>query len=321
MKLFILKRNAGYGCYHGATGLHNSAKFVVDMLNDAGVEAALVEAIDNNSIDRLVSEYRPDTVVIEALWVVPDKFDVLKNLHPGVHWIVRLHSDIPFLAGEGVAVEWIKGYIARGIEVAFNSPRASADFNALYLPNFYPLGKPYKKQPTDMLRIGCFGAIRPMKNQLIQAIAAIELANQKGKTLEFWINGARCEDGGNNVRKNIRSLFANTEYKLVEIPWLSHDDFLYAVSLMDIAMCVSMSETFCITAADAVSVGTPLVCSGEVPWASGLSVAPTTDVDGIVRKMNKMLSPVKYLAGFCNRLNLMSYSECSRDIWLRHFGA
>ena len=116
------------------------------MLQDAGVEAALAEAIDNNCIDRLVTEYNPDVVIIEALWVVPEKFDVLKKLHPGVRWIVRLHSDIPFLAGEGIAVEWIYGYAARGVEVAFNSPRASEDFGALYLPNFYPLGKPWKKQ-------------------------------------------------------------------------------------------------------------------------------------------------------------------------------
>ena len=317
--LFILKKNSGYGCYHGATGLHNSAKFVVDMLQDAGVEAALAEAIDNNCIDRLVTEYNPDVVIIEALWVVPEKFDVLTKLHPGVRWIVRLHSDIPFLAGEGIAVEWIHEYADRGIQVAFNSPRASEDFGALYLPNYYPLGKPWKKVSSNMLNIGCFGAIRPLKNQLIQAIAAIRFADQKGKKLRFWVNGARCEDGGNNVLKNIRALFANSEHQLAEIPWLSHDGFLDVLSQMDIAMCVSMSETFCITAADAVSVGTPLVCSGEVPWATSLSVAPTTDVNGIVRKLNKMLSPVKYLANTFNRINLMSYSECSRDTWLRMF--
>lgn len=319
MILFILKKNAGYGCYHGATGLHNSAKFVVDMLLDAGVAARLAEAIDNNCIDRLVTEYKPDTVIIEALWVVPEKFDILKQLHPSVRWIVRLHSDIPFLAGEGIAIEWISGYRARGMEVAFNSPRAAEDFGALYLPNFYPLGKPLKKASWAALNIGCFGAIRPMKNQLIQAIAAIRFADQKGKKLRFWINGARCEDGGNNVLKNIRALFAGTEHELIEIPWLTHDGFLYILSLMDIAMCVSLSETFCITAADAVSVGTPLVCSGEVPWATSLSIAPTTDVDGIVRKMNKMSSPVKYLANIFNRINLLSYSECSRDTWLRIF--
>ena len=101
MILFILKKNAGYGCYHGATGLHNSAKFVVDMFLDAGVDAALAEAIDNNCIDRLVAEYQPDTVIIEALWVVPEKFDVLMPLHPDVTWIVRNHSKFEFLANEG----------------------------------------------------------------------------------------------------------------------------------------------------------------------------------------------------------------------------
>ena len=206
---------------------------------------------------------------------MPEKFDVLKQLHPGVQWIVRLHSDIPFLAGEGIAVDWIFGYLGRGVKVAFNSPRVAWDFrkiarrhrsHILYLPNYYPVGRYERKPSCDVFRVGCFGAIRPLKNQLIQAIAAIRFADMKGKKLEFWVNASRCEEGGGNILKNLRSLFANTNHELKELPWLTHDMFLYIMSRMDLAMCVSLSETFCITAADAVNVGTPLVCSGEIPW-------------------------------------------------------
>src|ERR1700688_2506570 len=95
--LFVLKKS-GYGCNYnyGTSGLLNSATFIVDMLNDSGVEAKLVIVNDNNDIDREVSNFQPDTVVIEALWVVPEKFDALKKLHPNVNWIVRIHSDLPF---------------------------------------------------------------------------------------------------------------------------------------------------------------------------------------------------------------------------------
>ena len=114
--LFILKRKDNYnherdGKHVGlSTGLFNSASFVSDMLNDNGIDSAMEVAVDNNCIDRLVSKHKPTFVVIEALWVVPQKFEVLQKLHPDVTWILRLHSEMPFMAGEGMAMNWIGEY-------------------------------------------------------------------------------------------------------------------------------------------------------------------------------------------------------------------
>ena len=107
--LFILKkRNESWGCYGNGSaqggypsGLLNSATFVKDMLNDLGFVAELVEVVDNDCIDREVTKARPDIVIIEALWVVPPKFSVLAKLHPKVKWVIRNHSEIPFLSMEG----------------------------------------------------------------------------------------------------------------------------------------------------------------------------------------------------------------------------
>ena len=108
--LFILKRREDYnGIIHShvglSTGLFNSASFMNDMLNDAGVESKLVVVEDNNRIDSEVYKYKPTHVIIEALWVVPSKFAILADLHPTVKWIVRLHSELPFLANEGIALD------------------------------------------------------------------------------------------------------------------------------------------------------------------------------------------------------------------------
>src|SRR5215475_1365432 len=120
--LFLLKERHDYhyghhhhhGHHHGkpafSSGLYNSAKFAYELLLANGFETKLVEVVDANSIDREVHSYRPDVVIIEALWVTPDKLAENARLHPSVKWIVRLHSEIPFLALEGIAVEWIKGY-------------------------------------------------------------------------------------------------------------------------------------------------------------------------------------------------------------------
>src|SRR5579859_1853438 len=150
--LFVMKRRCGYwGGHDLSSGLKNSVRFIVDMLVSLGIEAKAVEVVDNNGIDREVTAYQPTHVIIEALFVLPSKFDVLKPLHPQVKWIVRLHSEIPFLAGEGMAMEWILGYMARGVEVMCNAERTVCDLRVLatqqgisdrlvsYGPNFYPV--------------------------------------------------------------------------------------------------------------------------------------------------------------------------------------
>lgn len=288
------------------------------------VNVKLVSVVDNNDIDREVHQFKPDIVIIEAFWVVPEKFDVLQKLHPKVKWIIRGHSDLPFFANEGVAVEWTKGYVTRkNVFVAFNSTRITSDFQKLFgdkivfLPNFYPLRPFRNRRPNDgVLRIGCFGALRPMKNQLLQAVAAVRFADKIGEPLEFHINSTRCEHKGENVLKNLRALFAGTRHKLVEHGWLGHEEFLKLIGTMDYVLAVSFSETFCITAADAVATHTPLICSAEIPWATKISIVPPDSSDAIVEKLLEFSHGWKFLARFINRIKLFNYSVRSVNIWL-----
>src|SRR2546430_15216682 len=90
-----------------ATGLKQSAGYCRDVLNLNGIPAEMVIVNDNNDIDREVTKYKPAWVIIEALWVVPEKFEVLKRLHPDVRWVIRLHSELPFIAFEGPAMDWV----------------------------------------------------------------------------------------------------------------------------------------------------------------------------------------------------------------------
>lgn len=70
--------------------------------------------------------------------------------------------------------------------------------------------------------IGCFGAVRPLKNQLMQAIAAISFARSRGLHLRFHMNGTRIEGGG-PVLKNITAMFARSpDAELVLHPWFDH---------------------------------------------------------------------------------------------------
>lgn len=330
--LFIAKlghQYSGQYSYASASGLRNSAQFVVDALNSKGIEAKLVQVVDNNDIDREVHKYKPTHVIIEAFWVVPEKFDVLKKLYPKINWIVRCHSDFPFLATEGIAIEWIKGYLARFVAVAFNCPRTTRDIRDLlvdwhskslvvYLPNIYPDINVPRKHHVGALRVCSFGAIRPLKNQLIQAVGAIRYADMRGKRMEFYVNSTRCEQNGDSVLRNLQALFVGTRHSLVEVPWINnHERFLALMSEMDYALCVSLSETFCITAADAVVCGVPLVCS-EVPWAIGTSIVKTNDSDEIVERMGKLTGIIGKIAQFRNRESLKNYSKKSLVLWIKY---
>jgi hypothetical protein len=333
--LFILKRRTDldYGDYSSSlsTGLLNSSLFVNDMLIDSGIDSRISVVTDNNDIDREVTAYRPTHVIIEALWVVPEKFDILKRYHPHVKWIVRLHSEAAFLANEGMAMGWIFEYLKKpNVYVAVNSIRFRDDLvsliwwadrpKILYMPNYYPIGN-FVAPDTSIRRprtvkIGCFGAIRPLKNQLAQAIAALKFADEIGVKLEFYVNAQRVEMKGQPVLRNLEAMFDHTgKHKLVKIDWLEHRDFLDVVSGMDMCLQVSFSETFNIVAADSVSRGIPTIVSREIPWAKAGFANPTS-IDSMVVAMKNTWPPAKRAANVTkNQRGLATYSRNSQRLW------
>jgi glycosyltransferase involved in cell wall biosynthesis len=331
--LFILKGNvlpyqdteSGSPQYR-SSGLMNSASFVVNALREAGVEANIEIAIDNNCIDRLVRQYNPKYVIIEALWVVPSKFKELIPLHPNVEWIVRLHSETVFLSQEGISYEWIRGYDQYPqVHIACNSYRNKVETDiftskpVLYLPNYYPTnsyipGREINKH-KDTLDIGCFGAIRPLKNQVAQGIAAIAYAKEEGKKLRFHINGSRLETGGQPVLKSLRGLFSgDPTIELVEHLWMDHDTFVKLLETLDITMQVSLSETFNIVSADSIIAGTPIVTSPELMWTHSAWQADPTDFESIVKAIRLAYDYPK-LNVCLNRRGLKKYDRKSIEAW------
>lgn len=299
-----------------------------------GAEAKLVEVVDNNSIDREVHRYKPTHVFIEALWVVPPKFEVLIPLHPTVEWHVRLHSNTPFLANEGMAMDWIKKYdvlqkkypqfhISPNAQKMCEDLRLSLDIPTIYSPNVYQPHKSEKEfeheTPKDkdpkVLEIGCFGAIRPMKNQLIQAMAAMTFAEELKKTLHFHVNHSRLEQNGDNAFKNIQALFQGTKHKLVTHEWVLHHEFLKIIRGMDIGLQVSFSETFNIVAADFVHMRVPIVGSDEIPWLSSLYRTNPTELPRIVDNLWLAWIGKKINLHYLNNWGLDNWNHNARIVW------
>jgi hypothetical protein len=344
--LFILKRREDYSedpsyskSYQIATGMYNSAKFVVDELVAGGLEAKVVLAHDNNDIDRLVTEYSPTHVFIEGLWVVPSKFEELKRIqrHRNVKWIVRIHSEIPFLATEGSAMDWISKYIEGGVYVAPNAPRALEQIKWLatkmigkdtaaelitYLPNCYPVDYtdfPIPSAPVekDTLDIACFGAYRPMKNHLQQAFVALRYAEERGKKLRFHTNG-RMDQAGQQPAKNVKHLLEAAGAELIIHDWEDRETFLRSLTEVDVLLQISISETFNIVAADATLVGTPILVSKEISWAYPTYADPQSVTD-CLRKLQLIMNNKSFFVTN-NRAGLSIYASASRRRWLTYLG-
>lgn len=329
--LFICKRRPA--CYGESYGLLNSCRFLCNALNDMGVEARTIEVHDNNKIDAAVTAFKPTHVFIEALWVVPEKFKVLICLHPKVKWYVRLHSNVPFIANEGMAIDWIKRYLELQwtyptFQLCCNDERMVNDVGRTLGTSLYPVYGPNIYQPrieapytvekafsNPFLDIGCFGAIRPLKNQLIQAMAAICFADKQGKILRFHINAARIEAHGLSVFRNIKALFEGSKHQLVIYGWLDHIDFLKLIAKMDLGMQVSFSETFDIVAADFVYVNVPVIGSPEVQWLDSNYKANATNLNDIVDKLDKAWKGRKHNAQKENQRGLKHWNEEAREVW------
>jgi hypothetical protein len=335
--LFILKKRY---CYNGhyaeglSSGLYNSAKFAAEMLEDNGIFAKVVEVCDNNDIDREVTRFKPDIVIIEALWVVPSKFAILQSLHPKVTWVVRIHSEAAFLAQEGIAIEWVSRYpLYMNVFVAVNSREAFTQFMSffpdkglptsklLYLPTYYPAPKKplyNKKFSGTTISIACMGAVRQLKNSMIQAMAAMRFADDKGWTLRFHVNASLFNIEGNAPYRSIVSLFQGTRHTLVAHDWMDHKDFIDFLKEIDLGMQVSFSETFCIVAADIVACGIPIVGSHAIRWLEKKSMADAISIENIVAHLGRAIKngvlPISLVQSNLKRLR--AGAEKDKQAWL-----
>jgi hypothetical protein len=317
--------------YYGITsGLFNSASFVVKFLNETEeYEATLTPVVDSNSIDRAVTQYNPDIVIIEALWVPPIKFKELLSIkrHESRRWIVRIHSKAPFLANEGLATRWIHAYteVHQGkIEIAPNTSElteqlssAFPEGNFLFLPNIYHarnFNPGLRIRDKDWVDIGCFGAIRPMKNNYQQALAAIQFAESVDKRLRFHVNSTRLEQSGDNALRNIKALFDNSPHELVEHRWYKHKQFLKEISKMDIGMQVSFSESFNIVSADFVTAKVPIVISDDIEWLPNFLKTSPTSHRGMVKKIKRAYRWRKF-STWLQTLFLKFYNLKAEAIW------
>ena len=235
-------------------------------------------------------------IVISAPWLsAADLQDIAIN-NSSLEFAVASHSNVGFLAADPKAFQLIRQYMSvetatPNFHLAGNSPRLSAWISNTYndvcwtLPNLYYLDataiNPRPAFSGDLVRIGCFGADRILKNILSAGAAALEIASTLRIDLEFYISGKR-QEGAYRTTKSLEEMFAGLKWaKLIQNDWQSWPNFRQTARHMDLGLQPSFTETFNVVTADLVAEGVASVVGHAIDWVPLSWQAQVDDVSDI----------------------------------------
>jgi glycosyltransferase involved in cell wall biosynthesis len=224
-------------------------------------------------------DLRPTHVVIAAPWLLTADVAELAMEFPDVVFAVVSHSNVGFLAADPHAIRLLREtvdrqFVVHNIIAAGNSQKfvdwatAAWGVHLAWLPNLYDLSETFPRRDAGWcggeLRLGLFGANRPLKNFLTAAAAAVELATRLRVPTELYLSSGRDEGG------NIRALDELTErvpnLRVRRTGWLSWPEFRRLVRHMHLVLQPSYTESFNVVTADAIAEGVPVVASDAIDW-------------------------------------------------------
>lgn len=267
------------------TALRNAAAYDARFINGLGHSATVVSIPEADVFPRLNGN--SDLLIVEGAGWMPVEV-LAKVQRAGCRVVVRVHAAPAFIHWEFAGTStsfYITQCKAAGIGVGFVHPMLAEIYpgtDSLGICYPVPSEMPALTRHDDFRQVdvGCFGAIRPLKNQLAQ-LYAVALAQKtwfKHFDFFFHINSTRVEGDG-YILGEIKQAAKDLCIRLVCHDWESKEDFKESLAgNLSIGMCASLAESFCLTAADLVTAGVPTVLSYHIPWAAaGLK----TDLDSM----------------------------------------
>jgi hypothetical protein len=331
--LFILKERPYYtnNTNIKSYGLINSSLHLAMYLEDLGYHVNVVTVVDANGIDKVLFQYKPDMAIIEALWVPADKIKELMEIprYKKIEFVIRVHSDIGFLSAETLSLTYINDYIGlhkKKLTIAPNHKSFTEYLaNALkhelvYLPNVIHETEYERWNHHDnnhIINVGCFGALRLLKNQPYQALCAIKAADILEKILHFHITADVHKDTTlNPVVKNLEELFKNSPHKLIKHDWKENDDFIELIEKMDLGLQLSYTESFNIVTADFINCNIPIIVGEAIWWMPDILKTSTIDYEKSVKKIisvykNKDSNFLRLLM----KRSLSRYNKDAKKVW------
>lgn len=237
-------------------------------------------------------------VVISAAWLPVLDLGTLAIRYPDIEFAVNIHSNVGFLQADANGVALLGAYVHLQKELLnFHVSGNNQEFvdwlteaysvEARYLPNLYNLDSTVKmSRPLysgGTLRIGAFGACRPLKNFLTAAAAAVSISKELRVPVELWMNGGR-PDGGGSIERAIRELIRHHHgVSLRILNWAAWPDFRDLLQTLHLMFQVSYTESFNMVTADGVAEGVPSVVSSAITWVPERWVAKSDDPLDVAR--------------------------------------
>jgi glycosyltransferase involved in cell wall biosynthesis len=267
-------------------------------------------------------------VIISAPWIRTQNLNHLCDLFPKIKFVMNCHSNVGFLMADPNGTKLLREamkleltqenfYVsanslkmARWITEAYGSP-------SLFLPNLYFMPEKCAEKHAlkgHTLKIGIFGAVRPLKNIPTSVGAAIVIAEQLKMKTELYLSTGRLEGGSNTILNTCKALVADLpNVKLIEAGWLEWPDFRKLVSKMHILLTPSYSESFNIVTADGIAEGVPSVVSEAISWAPKQWISNIDEPLAIAENAVRLIKDKHSAQDGCNALSL--YVKAGLNHW------
>jgi hypothetical protein len=292
-------------------GLGVSALNTSKVLSRRGIDVEVWPVNKASDLASGLKERAATHVVISAPWMPSSDLQTLLTTFPATRFAVNCHSNVGFLQADSNGVKLVREGMdlemgSTRFHVAGNSMKfcqwIKAAYNApcVYLPNLYHLESAPTPRPgysSGTLRIGSFGAIRPLKNFMSAAGAALAIARSLKANLELWVSTGRTEGGGDTVMRSIHAMLDGAPgVTLIQAGWQSWPGFRRTAGNMHLLLQPSYTESFNMVTADGVAEGVPSVVSEAIDWAPDHWKAQTDDVLDIARVGRSLLSDAHAVA-------------------------
>ena len=300
----------GDGVSH--VGLGVSAQYTAKTLQHHGIWAEVWPTRSAKALaDRLRharttadagGDVRPTHVILAAPWIVTPDVASLAAQFPDVVFVVVSHSSVGFLSADPHAIRLLRETAdlqlsSHNVCVGGNSQKFTQwatvawGIDAVWLPNLYCLAETFPQHDPHWdggaLRIGMFGANRPLKNFLSGAAGAVELARRLRVPVELLLSSGRNEGGNYRALQEMTEHIANL--RVMETGWLPWAEFRRLLRTIHLVLQPSYTETFNVVTADAIAEGVPVVATDAIDWVPSWWQAKADQPLDIARVAERLL--------------------------------
>lgn len=286
VRVAIFFKDFAHWVRSSCVGLNVAGYTTAKYLRQHGIHANAYAVRNNIDVVREIDKYQHDHghplthVIISAAWLTLHDLKSLVSHYRHINFVVLSHSNIGFLQADPNAILLFRKFAKLSeqypnLKVGGNNKPFVEWFNrvynyehGVYLPNLYPVGRVHSKVWNGgLLKIGAFGAIRPEKNFMTAAAAAMIIHSRLWSDMELHMS-----TGGDGCKSTtlpaIEEMVEGVKgVKLVRHNWQHWDNFIKLIGSMDLLLQVSYTESFNMITADGISVGVPSVVSPVIKWA------------------------------------------------------